>query len=106
MLLLKINHPTLLALGFERTLELSCAFKNTGIQLKTVLMCFLCQNSVHRDREESRAGGGGTRLFLHYFLEISLDTEMSHFSFLHQDLDSKTSCSLAATLFLSNRRQR
>lgn len=59
MPLLKIKHPVLVVLGFERTFELSCAFKGAGIQLKTV------------------------------------------FTFLHQELDCKTFCSLAAPPFLS-----
>lgn len=91
MPLLKMKHPTLVVSGFEGTLELSWAFKNAGIQLKTGLMCCLCQISVRRGREE--LGGG-------YFLEISLDTEVSHTSFLHQELDHKIFCSLAATPFL------
>jgi len=77
--LLKNKHPTLIVSGFERTLELNCAFKEAGTQLKTVLMCLLCQNSVSRGREEL----GGDVFFLHYFSEISLGAELPHLSLLH-----------------------
>lgn len=55
----------------------------------TVLMCFLGQNSVCRGREEV----GGVSVFALFFRN-SLDTEMFHFSFLHQESDHNTFCSL------------
>lgn len=59
-------------------------------------MCFLGLNSVCMGREEV----GGVSVFALFFRN-SLDTEMFHFSFLHQELDHNTFCSLVSIPFLS-----
>lgn len=87
----------LLGLGLGRTLELSCSFKDAGVQLKQS-WCAFCVKIVSVGLEKSWGGGCLFVLFFQFFQNFQ---KASCFSFLHWELDLKTFCSPAATPFLS-----
>lgn len=76
MPLLKINRPTLVVLGFERTLDLSYAFKDTGGSTGNSLDGL----SVSEQCPQGQRGVGESNFCINFF-KIHLDTEMSRISF-------------------------
>lgn len=95
MPLLKTKYPMPIVLGFERLLSSAALSEMLEFNCKQT-WCAFCVKIVSTGVDKSWRG-----FLLHYVLDISLDTEASCFSFLHQELGPNTSCSPAATPFLS-----